>query len=48
MGVIITQDGGEGHVLQKKAALLQTGASITNWGKSYYKIGLVIQYIVRQ
>ena len=32
MGVIITQDGGEGHVLQKK------GRFITNWSK-YYKLG---------
>ena len=28
----------------KKTALLQTGTSITNWGKGYYKVGQVIQY----
>ena len=32
----------------KKAALLSTGTSITNWGKGYYKVGLVIQYKVCQ
>ena len=37
-----------GACFTKKATLLSTGTSITNWGKGYYKIGLVIQYKVRQ
>ena len=32
----------------KKTALLQTGTSITNWGKGYNKVGQVIQYKLRQ
>ena len=37
-----------GACITKKAALLSTGTSITNWGKGYYKVGLVIQYKVCQ
>ena len=37
-----------GACITKKTALLQTGTSITNWGKGYYKVGQVIQYKVRQ
>ena len=37
-----------GTCITKKAALLSTGTSITNWDKGYYKVGLVIQYKVRQ
>ena len=34
--------------ITKKTALLETGASITNWGKDFYKVGQVIQYKLRQ
>ena len=34
--------------ITKKATLLSTGTSIRNWGKGYYKVGLVIQYKVCQ
>ena len=34
--------------ITKKAALLQSGAGITNWGKGYYKVGQVIFYTVGQ
>ena len=37
-----------GACITKNAALLSTGTSITNWGKGYYKVGLVIQYKVCQ
>ena len=37
-----------GVCITKKTALLQTGTSITNWGKGYYKVGQVIQYKVCQ
>ena len=37
-----------GHVLQIKSALLQSGTGITNWGKSYYKVGQIIYYKVGQ
>ena len=37
-----------GSCITKKAALLQTGTSITNWGKGYYKVGQVIHYKVCQ
>ena len=37
-----------GACITKKATLLSTGTSITNWGKGYYKVGLVIQYKVCQ
>ena len=32
----------------KKAALLKSGAGITNWNKSCYKVGQVIHYGVGQ
>ena len=37
-----------GACITKKATLLSTGTSIRNWGKGYYKVGLVIQYKVCQ
>ena len=37
-----------GASITKKAALLSTGTSTRNWGKGYYKVGLVIQYKVCQ
>ena len=37
-----------GVCITKKTALLQTGTSITNWSKGYYKVGQVIQYKVCQ
>ena len=37
-----------GSCITKKAALLQSGTDITNWGRSYYKVGQVIHYNVGQ
>ena len=37
-----------GTCVIKKSALLQKGTGITNWGKSYYKMGQVIFYKVGQ
>ena len=37
-----------GSCITKKAALLQSGTDITNWGGSYYKVGQVIHYNVGQ
>ena len=37
-----------GACITKKSVLLQSGTVITNWGKSYYKVGQVIYYKVDQ
>ena len=37
-----------GSCITKRSALLQIGTGITNWGKSYYKVGQVIYYKVGQ
>ena len=34
--------------ITRKAPLLQSGMGITNWGKSYFKVGQVIYYKVGQ
>ena len=35
-------------MITKKAALLQNGAGITSWAKSFYKVGQLIYYKVGQ
>ena len=35
-----------GACITKMAVLIQYGAGITNWGKSYYKVGKLIYYKV--
>ena len=37
-----------GTCVTKKSALLHSGTGITNWSKSYYKVGQVIYYKVGQ
>ena len=31
-----------GTCITKKSAVLQSGTGITNWGKSYYKVGQLL------